>query len=113
MMHKVVVWTAILMCWVTSASFAKDVDYGRFGYWTVYGHIQADGSYGHCGMRTGSKTSKEVLTLTVGQQGYALFLDNSEWKLPSHDKYGVTLNIGEASWGGNATVYTPTGIMMR
>jgi hypothetical protein len=111
-MHRALVFAVASVFLALSASaHAREVSYGVTGYWKTYAYIKDDGSFGHCGMETQSRTGRETLTLTVSATGYVLSLWNPEWNLPVGQSYGVEVTVDSARWTGRAKVFDIHGVI--
>ncbi|MGE5202951.1 MAG: hypothetical protein ACM3O6_12900, partial [Acidobacteriota bacterium] len=84
---------AMALAALAQGAAAREVSYGVTGYWKTYAWLNDDGSFGHCGMETGSPTGRETLTLTVSAKGYVLSLWNPGWDLPVGQSYGVEVAV--------------------
>ena len=102
---------AIALLTLSAGASAREVSYGVTGYWKTYAYIKDDGSFGHCGMETGSKTGRETLTLTVNSSGYVLSLWNPEWNLPVGESYGVEVMVDSSRWTGRAKAFDKHGVI--
>ena len=97
----------------SAQSFAKTVHLGRSGFWSIYVYFKDNGTFGHCGMDTGSSVGSETFTLIVSRKGYTIFLDDPNWSLNRGDKYNSITIIGRQKWTGKAVVYSRHGVVMQ
>jgi len=111
-MHRARVFAgALAFLALSSGVEAREVSYGVTGYWKTYAYIKDDGSFGHCGMETGSRSGSETLTLAVSATGYVLSLWNPEWNLPVGQTYSVEVAVDSSRWTGRAKVFDAHGII--
>ncbi|HYB10757.1 MAG TPA: hypothetical protein VEJ16_13900 [Alphaproteobacteria bacterium] len=103
---------ALVVIPLGSLSAMEERSYGRIGQWEVIAYYNEVGVFSHCALGMASRSKQENLTLTLGAQGYFVFLDNPEWALPLDDRYRVQASIDQQIWQSSATVYSPTGVSM-
>ena len=111
-MHRaLVVAVASAFLALASGADAREVSYGVTGQWKTYGYIKDDGSFGHCGMETQSRSGRETFTLAVSASGYVLSIWNPDWSLTVGDSYGVEVTVDSERWTGRAKVFDVHGVI--